>query len=38
VEESGGREYALVESDPDLDALFPAVARGKAPSDIPGHG
>jgi hydroxyacylglutathione hydrolase len=35
---SGSREYALVDSDPDLDALFPEVVRGKDPSDIPGHG
>ena len=34
----GSREYELLESDPDLDALFPEVARGKDPSDIPGHG
>jgi len=38
VQESGSREYTLAELDPDLDALFPEVARGKDPSDIPGHG
>jgi hydroxyacylglutathione hydrolase len=42
VVESGARgadsrEYVLVDPDPDLDGLFPAVARGKDPSDIPGH-
>jgi len=36
--DAGSREYALVDADPDLDALFPEVARGKDPSDIPGHG
>jgi hydroxyacylglutathione hydrolase len=35
---SGSREYTLVDPETDLDALFPEVARGKDPSDIPGHG
>ncbi|MEF8842870.1 MAG: MBL fold metallo-hydrolase [Haloarculaceae archaeon] len=35
--EPGSREYVLVDPDPDLDTLFPEVARGKAPPDIPGH-
>jgi hydroxyacylglutathione hydrolase len=38
VVEREGREYALVDSDPDLDALFPAIARVEAPSDLPDHG